>query len=81
MAARHVIEEFHDTPVIDKGFYVLLGNNMFLYDLLKQGRKKEFKEAIAWWVTGVAGGRREAGQRGQRRTLEGQAQRERHGRQ
>lgn len=51
LAARHVIEEFHDTPVIDKGFYVLLGNNMFLYDLLKQGRKQDFKEAIAWWVT------------------------------
>ena len=51
LAARHVIEEFHDTPVIDKGFYVLLGNNMFLYDLLKQGRKQDFKDAIAWWVT------------------------------
>ena len=51
LAARHVIEEFHDTPVIDKGFYVLLGNNMFLYDLLKQGRKQDFKNAIAWWVT------------------------------
>ena len=51
LAARHVIEEFHDTPVIDKGFYVLLGNNMFLYDLLKQGRKEDFKNAIAWWVT------------------------------
>ena len=51
LAARHVIEEFHDTPVIDKGFYVLLGNNMFLYDLLKQGRKRDFKDAIAWWVT------------------------------
>lgn len=51
LAARHVIEEFHDTPVIDKGFYVLLGNNMFLYDLLKQGRRQDFKEAIAWWVT------------------------------
>ena len=51
LAARHVIEEFHDTPIIDKGFYVLLGNNMFLYDLLKEGRRKDFKEAIAWWVT------------------------------
>ena len=50
LAARHVIEEFHDTPVIDKGFYVLLGNNMFLYDLLRAGRKKDFKDAIAWWV-------------------------------
>ncbi len=50
LAARHVIEEFHDTPVIDKGFYILLGNNLFLYQLLKEGRKKDFKEAIAWWL-------------------------------
>src|SRR6059058_5228657 len=26
--ARHVLEELHDTPIIDKGFYVLLGNNV-----------------------------------------------------
>ena len=50
LAARHVIEEFHDTPVIDKGFYILLGNNLFLYKLLKEGRKKDFREAIAWWL-------------------------------
>jgi len=30
IGARHVIEEFHDTPILDKGFYVLLGNNIFL---------------------------------------------------
>ena len=50
LAARHVLEELDDTPVIDKGFYVLLGNNVFLYQLLKEGRKKDFREAVAWWV-------------------------------
>ena len=50
ITARHVIEELDDTPVIDKGFYVLLGNNAFLYGLLKEGRKEEFKEAVAWWI-------------------------------
>ena len=50
ITARHVLEEFDDTPVIDKGFYVLLGNNAFLYKLLKEDRKKEFKEAIGWWI-------------------------------
>ena len=50
LAARHVIEEFEDTPIIDKGFYVLLGNNIFLYNLLKEGRKKDFKDAVAWWI-------------------------------
>ncbi len=50
LAARHVLEELDDTPVIDKGFYVLLGNNVFLYQLLKEGRKQDFKEATAWWI-------------------------------
>ena len=29
IAARHVHEELHDTPIIDKGFYVLMGNNHY----------------------------------------------------
>src|SRR5499427_8540800 len=27
LGARHTHEEFHDTPIIDKGFLVLFGNN------------------------------------------------------
>jgi formylmethanofuran dehydrogenase subunit A len=50
IAARHVLEEIHDTPCIDNGFYIVLGNNLFLYDLLKQGRKEEFRQAVAWWI-------------------------------
>lgn len=50
LAARHVIEEFHDTPIIDKGFYILMGNNMFLYQLLKERRGRDFRESIAWWL-------------------------------
>src|SRR5437660_3648584 len=29
LGARHAHEEFHDTPVIDKGFLVLMGNNHY----------------------------------------------------
>ncbi len=50
IGARHALEELNDTPVIDKGFYVLLGNNVFLYRLLKEGRMGEFREAVAWWL-------------------------------
>ncbi len=50
IGARHTLEEFHDTPIIDKGFYVLLGNNVFLQDLIKEKRLEEFQQAIAWWV-------------------------------
>ncbi len=50
IGARHTLEELHDTPIIDKGFYVLLGNNIFLQQLLKEGRKEEFRHAVAWWI-------------------------------
>ncbi|MGI9302808.1 MAG: formylmethanofuran dehydrogenase subunit A [Gammaproteobacteria bacterium] len=50
LGARHALEEFRDTPIIDKGFYVLLGNNIFLNNLLKDGRHEEFRQAVAWWL-------------------------------
>ncbi|MGH8552077.1 MAG: formylmethanofuran dehydrogenase subunit A [Methylococcales bacterium] len=50
MGARHALEEFHDTPVIDNGFYILLANNIFLNQLLEQGRMEEFRQSVAWWL-------------------------------
>ena len=50
LGARHTLEEFHDTPVIDKGFYILLGNNVLLSQLIKEGRRDELKQAVAWWL-------------------------------
>ncbi len=51
LGARHTLEEFHDTPIIDKGFYIVLGNNIFLNQLLKEKRHEEFREAVAWWIS------------------------------
>lgn len=50
LGARHTLEELHDTPILDKGFYVLMGNNVLLYRLLKEGRREEFRHAVAWWL-------------------------------
>jgi formylmethanofuran dehydrogenase subunit A len=50
LGARHTLEELHDTPVIDKGFYILVGNNVLLYRLLQEGRTEEFRQALAWWL-------------------------------
>ena len=50
IGARHALEELRDTPVIDKGFYILLGNNALLYQLLQQGRNEEFRNAVAWFL-------------------------------
>jgi formylmethanofuran dehydrogenase subunit A len=51
LGARHALEELHDTPVIDKGFFVLVGNNVLLYRLLQEGRREEFRHALAWWLS------------------------------
>lgn len=51
LAARHTLAEFRDTPIIDKGFYALMGNNVLLYKLLEQGRREEFRNALAWWLS------------------------------
>ena len=50
LGARHTLEELHDTPVLDKGFYILLANNVCLNQLLEKGRNEEFREAVAWWL-------------------------------
>lgn len=55
LGARHTLEELHDTPVIDKGFYVLMGNNVLLYRLLQEGRREEFRHALAWWLSATKG--------------------------
>jgi formylmethanofuran dehydrogenase subunit A len=51
LGARSTLEELQDTPVIDKGFYVLVGNNVLLYRLLQEGRRDEFRQALAWWLS------------------------------
>ncbi len=48
LSARHVLEELHDTPVIDKGYFVLMGNNTLLYQLLQEGQHDQFRQAVAW---------------------------------
>jgi formylmethanofuran dehydrogenase subunit A len=50
LGARHVIEELHDTPIIDKGFYTLVGNNVLLMRLIKERRFDDLRDAIAWWL-------------------------------
>jgi formylmethanofuran dehydrogenase subunit A len=49
LAARHVLEELNDTPILDKGYFMLLSDNLMLFQLLKEGRHEEFNQAVAWW--------------------------------
>ncbi|WP_437231038.1 formylmethanofuran dehydrogenase subunit A [Planctomicrobium sp. SH661] len=53
LSARHVHEELQDTPIIDKGFYVMLGNNQYVMQQLALGEEERVRSYIGW-VIGAA---------------------------
>jgi len=54
LAARHAHEEFRDTPLIDKGFFILLGNNHYALTQIAKGEKERLR-AFAGWILQAAG--------------------------
>jgi formylmethanofuran dehydrogenase subunit A len=55
LSARHAHEEFEDTPCIDKGFYVLMGNNHFVMNAIHDDDHQRLK-AFVGWLLGAAKG-------------------------
>ncbi len=53
LSARHAHEEFDDTPCIDKGFYILTGNNHFVMRSIAE-REPERLKAFLGWLLGSA---------------------------
>ncbi len=48
--ARQAHMEFEDTPCIDKGMFVLAGNNNLLLEWIRQGADEQVKNALAWLI-------------------------------
>src|SRR5947209_11542559 len=55
LGARHAHEEFDDTPIVDRGFYVLVGNNHYVLDQIAR-KEPEKLRAFAAWLLGAAKG-------------------------
>jgi formylmethanofuran dehydrogenase subunit A len=55
LAARHAHEELADTPCIDRGFYVLMGNNHFIMKCLQQNEPEKLKSFVAWLLGAAKG--------------------------
>jgi formylmethanofuran dehydrogenase subunit A len=58
LAARHVLSELRDTPMIDKLFLILMGNNQVLFELIRRedGRvSSALRDAVAWWLEATGG--------------------------
>ena len=54
LGARHTHEEFHDTPVIDKGFFVLVGNNYALKQIAT-GERDRLRAFLGWLLHATRG--------------------------
>jgi len=48
LGARATHQEFRDTPIIDKAFLVLLGNNHYAMDRIKAGERERLRAFVAW---------------------------------
>lgn len=55
LTARHAHEEFLDTPLLDKGFFVLAGNNQYVLQQLK-ARQPHLIKAYLGWLLGATKG-------------------------
>jgi len=61
LAARHVLAELRDTPMIDKAFLILMGNNQVLFELIREsggavsGGRGRLEDAVAWWLEATGG--------------------------
>jgi formylmethanofuran dehydrogenase subunit A len=53
--ARLSHAEFDDTPIVDGGFFVLMGNDEYLLQLIAGGERERAREYAAW-LLGASGG-------------------------
>lgn len=55
LGARHAHEEFEDTPCIDKGIYLLMGNNHYVMQSLQRKEPEKLKAFIGWLLNAAKG--------------------------
>jgi formylmethanofuran dehydrogenase subunit A len=55
LLARHAHHELDDTPLIDKAFLVLMGNNHLLLDRIKEANGSLLKDTVAWLLSAAKG--------------------------
>ena len=48
LSARHAHEELHDTPIIDKGFFIVLGNNHYALRQIAKNDPARLRAFMGW---------------------------------
>lgn len=55
LMARTAHADFDDTPIVDAGFFVLMGNDHYLLTLLAANEREQAREYAAWLLGAAAG--------------------------
>lgn len=55
LGARHAHEEFADTPCLDTGCYILLGNNYYAMQAIAENNPEKLKSFLAWILSATKG--------------------------
>ena len=55
IAARHAHDELQDTPILDKGFYVMMGNNHLVMEQIAKGHQGLTDAAVSWLLNSTGG--------------------------
>lgn len=55
LLARHAHEEFADTPCVDKGCYLLVGNNHYVMQSIAQREPQKLRAFLGWVLSAAKG--------------------------
>lgn len=55
LGARHAHDELQDTPILDKGFYVMMGNNHLIMEQIRDGHQGLLDAAVSWLLNATGG--------------------------
>jgi formylmethanofuran dehydrogenase subunit A len=55
LVARHTHEELKDTPLLDKGVFITMGNNHFIMNCIRNGQREKARDYVAWLLEASKG--------------------------
>ncbi len=55
LLARHTHEEFEDTPMLDMGMFITMGNNHFIMECIRDGEMGKARDYVAWLLGATRG--------------------------
>ena len=55
LVAKHTHEELEDTPMLDMGAFITMGNNHFIMECIRDGLMEKARDYVAWLLNATKG--------------------------